>query len=109
VSCFHSAYLKEREDVDTLEHEFGFSTFRFRDHDCYILDVYVVPEKRKLGIAAEMADAIAALAKSRGLSTLTGSVDSRANGAEASAAILTAYGMTVVNTDGPVTYFAKRI
>ncbi len=104
-----SLYLKERQGLDVLESENGFVTYKFRNPDCYIQDIYVLPEKRKEGVAASMADQVAELAKSKGYRILTGSVDCRANGAESSEKILLAYGMKPYVTEGNLTYFLKEI
>lgn len=92
-----------------MECSHGFATYKFRDNDCYIIDIYVEPEKRKLGVAAEMANQIAAIAKQKGYKILTGSVDSRAHGAESSAAVLKSYGMSPYKKEDHVTYYFKGI
>lgn len=102
-------YLKERCGLETLETECGFATYKFRGPDCYIEDIYVLPEHRKQGAAASMADGIAEIAKAAGIHILTGSVDSRANGAEESRAVLRAYGMHPYTIEGSVTYYRKEI
>lgn len=105
----YAKYLKEREDVDTLETEYGFATYRLRGDDCYIMDIYVVPELRRAGLAAALADDVAKIAKALGYRVLTGSVDSRANGAEDSHKVLTAYGMKPYLKDEYMTYYSKEI
>lgn len=105
----YAQYLKEREDLDTLETEKGFATYRFRANDCYIQDIYVLPEYRKQGYGAVIADEIVDKAKAEGYKILTGSVDSRANGAAASTQALEAYGMKPYSVEGSLTYFYKEL
>lgn len=105
----YKQYLKEREGLETLELEHGFATYKLRGPDCYIVDIYVVPEMRKHGIAAFIADQIADIAKSHGYRMLTGSVDNRANGAKASHKVLQAYGMRPYLKDEFMTYYAKEL
>lgn len=105
----YSDYLKERAGLETLELERGFATYKFRGLDCYIQDIYVKPEYRKEGIASILADKIAVIAKHSGINILTGSVDARAETAEASDAVLRAYGMKPYVTDEYVTYYSKEI
>lgn len=102
-------YLKEREDVDVIETETGFATYRFRGADCYIKDIYVKPECRQKGAASEIADKISSIAKAAGIFILTGSVDGRANGADISRKVLIGYGMAPYRTEGNVTYYFKEL
>jgi ribosomal protein S18 acetylase RimI-like enzyme len=105
----YSSYIKERSGLEVLESEYGFVTYKFRHPDCYIQDIYVVPEKRQSGIAAEMADKVADIAKSKGYKILTGSIDYRANGADISEKVLRGYGMKPYVTEGSLTYFFKEL
>jgi predicted GNAT family acetyltransferase len=105
----YARYIKEREDLETLEKEHGFATYKFRSTDCYIQDIYVLPSHRKSGLAASMANEISQLAKQQGYKILTGSVDSRANGATDSHTVLKAYGMKPYVTEDYVTYYFKEL
>lgn len=102
-------YVKEREGLEKLESEMGFLTYKFRGVDCYIKDIYVLPEHRKKNVASIMADKVAEIAKAAGVHILTGSIDSRAGGAEASEKVLISYGMKPYTKEGFVTYYAKEI
>ncbi len=89
--------------------EVGFATYHLSETECYIDEIYVVPEKRKSNEAAKMADAISAMAKERGINLLTGSVCVKANGKETSMKAMLAYGFSPVATNGDLVYFAKEI
>ena len=58
-------YIKERQNKEIIEDESGFATYYFIMPDCYIEDIYVIPEKRKAGIAAKYADKIAKIAQEK--------------------------------------------
>jgi GNAT superfamily N-acetyltransferase len=78
----YSQYLAEREDKQVLENEFGFVTYKIiNDNECYIQDIYVVPEMRKEGLSFKMRDQVIELAKNMGCKTLIGSVSLDANDA----------------------------
>lgn len=109
MSILYKNYLKEREGLEVVETYQGFATYKFRGADCYIQDIYVLPEYRKFGVASHLADEIAELAKKAGINVLTGSVDTRAESAETSAKVLTAYGMKPYVKEGFVAYYAKEI
>jgi ribosomal protein S18 acetylase RimI-like enzyme len=102
-------YLKEREGLETLEKEYGFAIYKLRGTDCYIQDIYVLPEHRKSGLCFSMADEISQIAKQQGYKILTGSVDNRASGAEGSHKVLKAYGMKPYAIEDYVTYYFKEI
>lgn len=89
--------------------EVGFATYHLNENECYIEDIYVVPEKRKTNEAKNMADVIAEIAKEVGINLLTGSVNLKANGKESSMKVLLAYGMSPVTTNGDMVYFSKEI
>lgn len=91
----YSLYIKEREGFDILETPKGFATYRIDGSVCYIRDIYVLPEQRKHGMASVLADEIAALARDAGCTCLTGSIDLRTKGADASLKVLLAYGFRV--------------
>lgn len=109
VNRVYKKYLKERCGLDVLQTETGFVTYRFRGPDCYIEDIYVLPEFRQVGLAEKMADKVAEIAKEAGINILTGSVDSRANGAEISRQVLRGYGMHPYTQEGSVTYYRKEL
>lgn len=105
----YASYLKEREGIDVLESERGFATYLLRPTDCYIIDIYVVPEARQTGLAAQMANQIAAIAKSKGIKFLTGSVDKRDPQASRNEKVLIAYGMRKAREDEHIIYFIKEL
>lgn len=74
-------YVEERLGIKTIEDEDGFVTFHFTNGCCYIVDVYVVPEKRKSGITKKYLAQIEEEALGAGICTLVGQVNPHAEGA----------------------------
>lgn len=104
------AYLKEREGLEVLsEPGLGFVTYKIQDGECYLQDIYVVPEKRKSGMGSVLANVVADRAKRAGCEWLVGSVSPSAAGSHDSLLILLAYGMTLKKAEKDMVYFAKRI
>lgn len=87
----------------------GFATYHLNIGECYIEEIYVVPEKRKSSAGTKMADEIVEIAKSKGINLLTGSVSLKAKGKESSMKALLAYGMSPCATNGEMVYFSKEI
>lgn len=102
-------YVKEREGLETYQSEFGFALYKIQSDECYIQDIYVVPEIRKSHVATQMADAVAVIAKSKGCKWLVGSVSPAANNAHTSLLILISYGMKLQKADKDIIFFAKEI
>ena len=95
--------------METIEKEHGFLTYKALPEEYRIFDIYVLPDFRQSGIAREMADEVCSLALENGCKIITGSVDTRANGATSSVKDLLAYGFKVLRTEGSMIYFVKEI
>lgn len=106
----YADYIKERNGRGILENENGFATFEYvTDKLVYIVDLYVIPEKRKTHVASQLADQICAIAKESGRTQMLGSVDLSTKGSQESIKTLLAYGMKLTHTDKTVLYFVKEI
>lgn len=106
----YGQYLKERSGRGILECKEGFATFDYVNEDIvYIVDLYVVPKKRKTRIAAGLADKIVEQAVKDGKKFLLGSVDASAKNAETSMKVLEAYGMRVHKITEPLIFYVKDI
>jgi len=105
---FYGEYIKERENADIIENEYGFASYSFLDKMCYITDVYVIPEKRQSRIASDMCDEICVVAKERGCGKVVTSVDPKTFGATESIKAIVNYGFKVFLTDGTLIWFEKE-
>lgn len=93
MSSLYAQYIKEREGKEILETDKGFATFTVLNNgECYIQDIYVLPDHRQTGAASEMAARITEIAKSRDCHTLVGSVCVSTNNPTTSLKVLLAYG-----------------
>ncbi len=88
-------YLRERTDDELVESEYGFATYRFVEDGAavYIVDIFVRPEYREKGIAGQMADEIAKIAKDKGCRAMIGTTQPSAKGSTVSLQALIGYGM----------------
>lgn len=106
----YGQYIKERTDKGIVETADGFATFEYvADDVVYIVDLYVVPERRKQRVAATIADKICEAAVKDGKKYLLGSVDVTAKGAETSINVLEAYGMKPYKVAEPMIFYIKPI
>ena len=106
----YAQYLKERTPKGIIETEDGFATFEYVGEDIvYIVDIFVIPEKRQQRIAATLADKIVEEAVKAGKKYLMGSVDVTAKGADTSIKVLEAYGMKPYKAAEPMIFYTKEI
>lgn len=110
MPSLYAQYLSERIGRGILETEDGFATFEYvADDTVYIIDLYVVPEKRQQHVAAKLADKICEQAVKDGKKYLLGSVDLTTRGAETSIKVLEGYGMMLHKKAEPMLFFIKSI
>ncbi len=102
-------YIKERQGKKIVEDENGFATYYFAMPDCYIEDIYVVPEKRKSGVASKYADEITKIAIEKNCLNLIGSVKPSANGSTGSLKVLLAYGFKLHSATEDFIWFKKSL
>jgi GNAT superfamily N-acetyltransferase len=109
-SSLYAQYIKERNNRGTVETKDGFATFEFiNDKIVYIVDIYVVPKKRKAGVARDLADSIISAVKPMGVTQIIGSVDVNSINWETSEAVLLAYGMIEWLEQGSMKFYVKEI
>lgn len=111
----YAAYLLETQNKHMLETPHGFLTYGFdcvpgvRAPHVYIEDLYVAPAARKTGVASEMADQVAMIAKERGCKLLLGSVNARSSDPNRSLLVLQAYGMRLCSIATDTLYMVKDL
>lgn len=106
----YAEYLKERENV--IHHrkgDLGFADYSINGEECYISNIYVVPEAREQRIAAQMADEIEAIAKEAGCKFLTGTVFKNSNGITVSVKAMLKVGFEVADWNDQKILFIRRI
>ena len=102
-------YIKERENKEVIEDEYGFATYLYENDYVYIEDIYVIPEKRKDKIASKYADAIALEAKELGYNKMLGSVVPSSPNSTISLKVLLGYGFKLLSSQENMIYFIKEI
>ena len=99
----------EREGFGIVENEFGFATYRCAGEECYLRDLYVVPEKRQTKIASQMADKVADIAKQYGCKYMLGTVSPQDKNATRNIQALIQYGMKLARSSNDLLCFVKEI
>lgn len=106
----YAEYLRERTDDDIVENEKGFATYRFlNEQQIYIVDLYVKPEFRKMGVASSLADEIIEIGKAKGCVQVLGTVVPATKNSTKSLQVLFAYGMTLMSASQDLIIVKKDI
>lgn len=110
MSSLYAQYLLERTDDKILETDTGFMTYRFLDEkSVYIIDVFIVPSRRRYNEAAALADTVIREAKLRGCTEVLGTVAPSAKNSTESIKVLLNWGMTLRNSSTDLLVFRKDI
>ncbi len=105
----YADYKREREGKQVIEDKDTFIVYSIEGEVLYIEDIYVVPEKRKTGLARKLSDYVVGLGKLKGCTKVYGSVVPSANNSHDSLLALLAFGMTLKGVGPNIIYFAKEI
>lgn len=106
----YADYIKERLGDEIYECEDGFATYRFlNDRQVYLVDIYVTPEKRRLGFAGSIADVVAVKAKEKGCVEMIGTVVPSAKTSTSSLRALLGYGMVLQSSSNDLIVLKKDI
>ncbi len=111
MATLYAQYLAERTSDEILETQEGFATYRYLNDGktVYIVDIYTVPERRKSGYAAGLADIVAKRAKERGAIEMIGTVMPSAKGSTISMKVLLGYGMELQSAAVNMIIFRKDL
>lgn len=102
-------YIKEREDLDTHETEFGFICYRIHLHTLWINDYYVKPEFRMSGRGKELADHVFNLAKEAGCTDAYCQSDSETNNHEISKTAISNFGFKPIKVVANLIYYHLEV
>lgn len=105
----YSQYMEELGVRKIIETEFGFATYTITGNECYIPDIYIVPDKRKSQEASKLADLITEEAKKQGCKYLFGTVHTSIKDPTRSIKVLLGYGFNFLRVDKNSLIFMKEI
>jgi len=106
----YANYIKERENKEIIETPEGFATYKiFENGECYLQDIYILPEFRNSGLATSFADQVCMKAKLAGCSVLIGSVSIDDQNVTRNLKIFLAYGMDVYKIIGSMIFLRKNL
>jgi GNAT superfamily N-acetyltransferase len=105
----YAAFIKERENFDSVEEEYGFATYQIRGNLVYLRDVYVIPKERQKGYASLLSDRVAEISKKQGCPKNFTTVACLDPNEGLNIQIVTLYGFKFTQTNGQLSYFEKEL
>lgn len=105
----YAQYIKERENVELIQRDWGFVTYKVEPEYIFIQDMFVVPEERQNGRGVQLEAEVITLAKKLDFKFIIASVDERANFAETMKNIMSDLNYKKVARDGSLIYYKKEV
>lgn len=110
MPSLYAQYLTERTDDKIVETAEGFATFRLiSPKSVYIIDIFVLPQYRKNGVASSLAHGIVTEAKRFGCNELIGTVVPSMKNSTESIKALMAFGMSLSSSSDNLVVLRKDI
>lgn len=105
----YAQYILEREGKEIIETDKGFATYSFNNGECYLQDIYVVPEFRKMGIMRQITEQVINKAKEKGCTYILGSVAVNAKNSSHSLRTLLNYDYKLYVVNSSMIFLKKDI
>lgn len=102
-------YIKERENAELLQHDWGFATYKVGPDYIYVQDFFVDKEERKNGRAQQLMIELIAVATEAGKSSLIGSVDPKDPNSSTMTSIMFSRDFKLISCDGTLIYLKKDL
>lgn len=105
----YAAYLEELGAKHLFRNDKGFVLYSFINDDCYLEEIYILPEFRGKKEFSILADSVMKIAKEKGCKKLLGSVVPTINNSTRSIGMMLAYGATLVSSSNNFIVFSKEV
>jgi GNAT superfamily N-acetyltransferase len=112
MSNLYKQYIKEREDLETVEYPYGFFTYKNDLSDpeaLFISDLYIIPELRRNKLGTSIGNDMVDLAKSMNLKRIRACVDMSTNKWEESLDAIQSHGYKMECIQDTIIYLIKEI
>ncbi len=105
----YSQYLKERENAEVLEYDWGFAVYKMAADHVYLQDIYVVPKERANDRGQELMQEVAAIARMKGIKTMFGSISPSAKNSAKMERVMLHLGFELDSCGNDIIYYKKSI
>lgn len=97
MSGLYADYLKERRGLSMIESDQGFIAYRCKGKECFIGEMYVDPDVRKLGVGRKLLNTVIDVARAEGCEFITANIFLDDPNANSTLAAVLACGFKVVS------------
>lgn len=108
-STLYAKLIAERANGKVIEDEFGFLTYRCDGSECFLIDIYVVPEKRSSGHGRSLIDRLVEAAKDSGAFIISSNVYLSDPGATNTLLAAIMVGFRVASANAGVLFLTKEV
>ncbi len=111
MASLYAQYLREITNDLIVENENGFATYRYLNDgkSVYIIDIFIIPEKRRMKEKSRLADAVIEEAKKNGCKELLGTIAPSSKGSTISLKAQLSYGMELHSATNDAIILRKDI
>lgn len=109
AKSLYAQYVKERENAEVLEYDWGFATYKMAKDHVYLQELYVVPTERKNGHCKQMYEDVLKVAKDAGIKVMYGSVVPSTPFGNSMYKIMLDYGFKLHSSSTDIVYLKKDI
>lgn len=92
-------YIQERDQAEIIENDFGFVTFKIVNKECFILNMYVLPEYRRSGNFSCMIKLLGEKALQEGCEFISGNIQMYDSGKNKTLSAALSVGFEIVASD----------
>lgn len=105
----YAQYLRERENAEVLEYDWGFAVYKMAPDHVYLQDIYIVPAERNADRGQELMQEVAAIARTKGIKTMFGSICPSAKNSAKMERIMLHLGFELDSCGHDIIYYKKSI
>lgn len=66
MTSLYGQYIKERDETEILEKEFGYITYKILNNELHVFNLFVVKDQRNTGLGFKLCKELETLAKEKG-------------------------------------------
>lgn len=107
--ALYAHYIKERENAETLEREYGFAIYKLEKDHVYLQDVYVIPSRRGEQLGTALLQEVESIAKVKGLPKMYTSIVPSTQLATNTMKIVLNLGFKIHSSNNDIIFLSREI
>lgn len=102
-------YLKERENKEVIENEYGFLVYKIFDKECFLADFYIKPAFRKTFVVGDFVSQLEVIAKDNGCECITAQIQIADKGHKVTLSAAFKLGFNIVSSNNNAIIIMKEV